>query len=969
MDKASRRSDFVSEAREHLRGAESELLALEKDSGASMRERHDRLVRAVHSIKGGAGLCGLETIARLAHAIESSFEVSYHEGAPLQSDEIETLLSAIDRLGALVDDIDNSDDADISALLVRLQRPGVASEVYIEFGALPSDMTLSSSRLDEMTRHGEHLFYLEVNLGEFAKQTGRGTVRLLSDLRNLGRLEATALDVEDFDLSLGLPRESPKARLLLSSLHCRLELVNKTLVPNTSLRQVRFPKSSTPAAPAPGTRGDAKGSSDRVSHVRISVDLLDQLMNLAGELVLVRNQMLSIVKKERLNLRGMVKRLSGVTTEIQETVMQTRMQPVANLFNRFPRVVRDLARELGKRIDLSISGGEVELDKSILESLADPLTHMIRNSCDHGIGTVEQRLSAGKTEAGQIHLGATHEGGQISIAIEDDGRGIEPERIKRKAMDLGLRTEAELEAMNQHEVLSLIFLPGFSTASSVTNLSGRGVGTDVVRTNIERLGGSVTVHSEPGKGTSITLRLPLTLAIIPCLIVVVGNERFAIPQKSVEEVVRPKSSSRSGRIECAYDQEIYRLRDRLLPLVRFHEVLCRRKPFRPEDRAALIRKYHGSDESRFDAVTAEEFSQTSAIVVLKVGRHRYGLLVDRVVDTAEVVVKPMQSTMRSLTCYSGATILGDGRVALILDVDGIARHVGISFETDSGLDTTEADGEPVERQTVLLFKAGEQERFAIHLPAVRRIAIVDPARIERVGDKEFVTIDGVGTLVLRLDRLLNVSAYPEQSRMYLIMPKDRRRPVGILASSIIDAQTLAVDLSVESYREDGIFGSAIVGDHMTLFVDPHRLSEKADPLWAAEHFEETRVPGMKILLVEDTQFFRRLVAGFLEDGGHQVVTAIHGADALAKLDEGSFDLIVSDIEMPQMNGFEFAREVRRRGLRVPLMALTTLCSDDDRERAQECGFDRYEVKLDREQFMATVTDLLGTCVAGKETAP
>jgi two-component system chemotaxis sensor kinase CheA len=647
-------------------------------------------------------------------------------------------------------------------------------------------------------------------------------------------------------------------------------------------------------------------------------------------------------------LRPIVQRLDGVTSQMQDAVLLTRMQPVGNLFGKFPRMVRDLARQIGKEIELDIQGTEVELDKTILESLSDPLTHLIRNSCDHGIEPPQQRARAGKPTTGRIHLSAHHEGGQIRIEVRDDGKGIDPAVLKRKAVESGLRAPAEVARLSDKDALSLILLPGFSTAATVTDVSGRGVGMDVVKTNLDQLGGSLDIESTVGEGTAFHLRLPLTLAIIPCLLVQTDAERYAIPQKDLEELVCVRPEQARGRIEYAYDREVYRLRDRLLPLVRLADVLAHPEPFTAATRKELLRQHPSNGEN-----------QLLSFAVVKVGARRFGLVVDRILNNEEIVVKPMHPELKSLTCYSGATILGDGRVALILDIAGIARHAGV-FAALELPQAAPANGQAEQdRQPVLLFQYGEREQFAVALAMIRRIELIRKERMETIGDKEYVTLDGVPTRVLRLDHFLNVSPGVDRDPLFLLLPRNLPRPLGILASNLIDTEQLVVELNTDSHTEDGLLGTAIVRGRMTLFLDIFRLSDKLDPA-RLEDRRPHALPQVKrrVLLVDDTQFFREVVKGYLEAEGYEVETAVDGADGLKRLDAAEFDLVVSDIEMPVLDGWGFARAVRRRGSDVPLLALTTLSTDADRDKALACGFDRYEVKLDRERFLAAVAELL-----------
>jgi two-component system chemotaxis sensor kinase CheA len=705
-------------------------------------------------------------------------------------------------------------------------------------------------------------------------------------------------------------------------------------------------------APPPADAVRAARPAEAADSIRIPVPLIDHLLTLAGELVLVRNQALRSPHAAEASLRPVVQRLDSVTGELQDVALRTRMQPIGNLFNRFPRMVRDLARQLGKQIDLVVEGADVELDKTVLESLSDPLTHLVRNGCDHGLEPPAQRERAGKPPAGRVTLRARHAGGQVFVEMRDDGRGIDPEAIRRKAANQGLRPAAELARMAPRELFALILLPGFSTAAAVTDVSGRGVGMDVVKTNLDRLGGALEIDSEPGRGTAFTLRLPLTLAILPCLLVEVGGQRYALPQRDLEELVCVLPRQSRTRVEYSHDQEVVRRRGRLLPLVRLAEVFRRRRPFTADDRAEILRDHRGKAG---DGAAARLF-----FAVVKVGSQRFGLVVDAVLNTEEVVVKPMHSAVKLLACFAGATVLGDGRVALILGAEGIARHAGVHFEDVDG-DAAPAAARPPEAPSVLLFRYGPREQFAAPLDLIRRVERVRMDKVERVGDREFLTVDGTPTAVVRLDRCLDVSPCADAAEMFLLLPKGARRPVGLLLSEVIDSDALPIELHRDACPADGLLGSAVIRGRMTLILDLPRLAERAaDDAGPPRPAAPPPAGRRRVLLVEDTQFFREVVKGHLESAGYEVTTAVNGAEGLARLDGGTFDLIVSDVEMPVMDGWEFARAVRRRpgGAALPLLALTTLDSAADRAKAAACGFDRFEVKLQRDRFLAAAAALL-----------
>lgn len=697
------------------------------------------------------------------------------------------------------------------------------------------------------------------------------------------------------------------------------------------------------------------GQSDkeRLRSLRINVELLDRMMNLIGELTLVRNQTLVTFEGAEGESRNIIQRLNSVTSELQDTVLQTRMQPVGNLFGRFPRMVRDLARQLGKEVEIVTVGEEVELDKTVLERLSDPLTHLIRNSIDHGIELPSIREAAGKPRAGKITLTATPADGQVCIEIRDDGRGIDAAAIRAKAMALRLRTQSELERLSNRELFSFILLPGFSTAQKVTDVSGRGVGMDVVRTNVEDLEGSLTIDSWLGQGTSMQLRVPLTLAIVPCLIVTVEEERFAVPQRALEEIVCLHANGK-WTLEQSIDGEVMRLRSSLIPVVRFSELLARPRPFTASDKEEILRD---------NSYISRDPDQIEYILVLRSNGRRFGLLVDRVLGREEIVIKPMHSALKPISVFSGATLMGDGRVALIADVDGILEHVrGSGAKAEELPKSTIRDPHEVHR--VLLFEYGPQEQFAIPLVQIQRVELLDTKRIERVGTNEFAEIGGRPTRILRLNQMLEVSACEDLETMFLILPKFIPEPMGILATRIIDTESLAIELQSNGC-ERGVLGTARVRDRLSLFLDVQQLREfifgankdvktqTTDN--SADALIETQGSTIKrILLVDDTTFFREIVKRYLSTENVEILTAIDGKQGLELLATHHFDLVVSDIEMPVMDGWQFCKAARDKGFRMPFVALTSLAKIENEEKAKSYGFDDFEEKLDHDRLRGKI---------------
>jgi len=621
----------------------------------------------------------------------------------------------------------------------------------------------------------------------------------------------------------------------ITGVHDRLTglLEQKAAAPGRSVSRLS-------AAPAAGTAKESrlpdKAVADRGNTVRIPVDTLDKLMLQAGELVLVRNQHLLAVDESDPLSRSLAHRLDLVTAELQETIIRTRMQPIGKIIGKLPRIVRELGKRLGKQIRIDINGSEAELDKTILESLTDPLTHIIRNCCDHGIESPRERVQAGKPETGLITLNSFHEAGRFSIEIRDDGRGIDLTLIRKKVTQKGLKTETELAQMSDKEILHMVFLPGFSTTDEASQVSGRGVGMDVVKTGVEKLGGSIEIQTRPGEGTTVLLRLPLTLAIMPALIVSQNGSQFAIPQTSLVELVSLYAEDGQTKIEYADGLEICRLRGRLLPLVRLSEVLARPVRFSRETGAEIARKYQQETirpepADKTGPEKGAEIRKPLSFAVLRADNSRYGLIVEGILGTEEIVVKPMHRAVKSLSIYAGAAIMGNAKVALILDVEGIARHAETMLDLAVTADDMDTDSDARDLQRVLLFKSGPKEQFAMPVPLIRRIEKIAMSAIERIGEREYITVDETSTRVLRLDHALKVTPVAEHDSMHLILPRHFNRPVGILISELIDIEETAARPDMASCPADGLLGTAIVRNAMTLFIDMDRLVEIIEPEW------------------------------------------------------------------------------------------------------------------------------------------
>ncbi|MBT7147015.1 MAG: hybrid sensor histidine kinase/response regulator, partial [Rhodospirillales bacterium] len=690
------------------------------------------------------------------------------------------------------------------------------------------------------------------------------------------------------------------------------------------------PAAKKDAAPAePKAEGKAIAT---VSSIRVNVDVLEDLMTLVSELVLTRNQLLQMIRgHDDSEFNVPLQRLSHITSDLQEGVMKTRMQPIGNAWAKLPRIVRDLAVEQDKKIELIMLGAETELDRQILELIKDPLTHMVRNSADHGLEMPDERVAVDKPETGAITLNAYHEGGHIIIQIKDDGKGLNMDRITTKIVENGLATDAELEAMSDTQIQQYIFKAGFSTAEVVTNISGRGVGMDVVRTNIERIGGTIELKSTEGVGSSFTIKIPLTLAIVSALIVECSGERFAIPQISVLELVRASDNS-EHTIELINDSPVLRLRDRLLPLIQLQTLL-------------------GLDDPDNDVSDDEVF-----IVVTQVGNNTFGIIVHRVFDTEEIVVKPVSPILRDISCYSGNTILGDGSVIMILDPNGIATELG-------GLgDDVKGDGSDSRRQahddqstSLLVFRAGGQELKAVPLALIARLEEIDLAEVETAHNAHMVHYREHLMPLIPFDPGFQ---FGDEGRQPVLVFTEQERSMGLVVDEIVDIidDKLRIELAADA---DGIIGTATVAGKATDIIDSGYYLTKAFPDWfGSSDNQGAAATKRRLLLVDDSQFFRNLLSPLLSVAGWKVKTVDCAEDALKLREDGfEYDVIISDIEMPGMNGFEFAEAVKSGGkwAETPMIALSANVADSDFARGREVGFSDYVGKYDRDVLVNTLT--------------
>ncbi|MGO9356701.1 MAG: chemotaxis protein CheW [Xanthobacteraceae bacterium] len=894
--------EFLTETNESLDTVDNQLVKFEQEPNNA--KILDNIFRLVHTIKGTCGFLGLPRLEALAHAAETLMG-KFRDGMPVTGPAVTLILTTIDRIKEILGQLEMTEaepqgaDDDLIEQLHTLAEGGTLASAEPVAEAAPAPVEPASESgampyqiLERALRPGE------VSLDELERA-----------------FRETATEVAAPPLVPAAPAEPAK---------------------EASVKEMSAHKpGAKPAVKRSVVEHDAVASdADKISNqsIRVNVDTLEHLMTMVSELVLTRNQLLEISRRnEDSEFKVPLQRLSSVTAELQEGVMKTRMQPIGNAWQKLPRIVRDLSGELSKQIELEMHGADTELDRQVLDLIKDPLTHMVRNSADHGLETPAERAKAGKPEQGTIRLSAYHEGGHIIICIADNGRGLDTDRIKAKAVSNGLVTEAELEKMTEAQIHKFIFAPGFSTAAAVTSVSGRGVGMDVVRTNIDQIGGTIDVKSVPGEGTSVTIKIPLTLAIVSALIVEAGGDRFAIPQLAVVELVRARANS-EHRIERIKNTPVLRLRNKLLPLIHLKKLL-----------------------KIDDGETAD--AENSFIVVTQVGGQTFGIVVDGVFHTEEIVVKPMSTMLRHIGMFSGNTILGDGAVIMIVDPNGIAQAFGTSIDSHHQL-TDEAavarNSSSDQLTSLLVFRAGSNQPKAVPLALVTRLEELPTDKIEFSNGRYMVQYR---EQLMPLVQIEGVEIRTSGVQPILVFSDDGRS-MGLVVDEIIDIVEERLTIEVASGR-DGVLGSAVIKSQATEVIDVGHFLPMAFADWFSRKEMKVAASAQAVLLVDDSAFFRNMLSPVLKAAGYRVFLATNAQEALGILRTGQkFDVILTDIEMPNMNGFEFAEAIRadRKLGSTPIIALSSMISPAAIERGRQAGFHDYVAKFDRPGLIAALKE-------------
>ncbi|MCC5926389.1 MAG: chemotaxis protein CheW [Bacteroidetes bacterium] len=1029
--------EFVDEALELLSGIENDLLSIEEQGESVELELINKVFRAAHTIKGGSGFFDLEHITALAHKSETILDMLRTDKISPNAEVTNALLTAFDTLRHLVNNIDRAEDEDISEILENLDMLATESTCVLEHSE-PQPQTITVQTLDSLRsfelpasdlersiRESRNLFW--VNL-DFIKDVERRGITIMAlfrillkygeiiesklDFHAIGGLDAPVGNVLPVCLIVAIEKDLEGIQSLLYTVEPKnihpLEVVDRvdsaehaidasaeknvaeSSADNTLVSQIpqnsdsssvevrNQPVDSVLSQPKiEGTLNVPKeevnpmgevrlGSSAADETIRIQVGTLETLMNLAGELVLSRNELRTVVKnKTDHSLISAEQRINQVTTELQDVIMQTRLQPVGNVFNKFPRVVRDLSRQLNKQINLIISGKDVALDKTLIEGISDPLMHMVRNAIDHGIETVDERRTAGKSVEGTVRIEARHEAGQVIIEIADDGKGLDADHIAASSVKKGLITQQQADEMSDKDKLNLIFQPGLSTAEKLSDISGRGVGMDVVKTNLIRLGGHVDIQTRIGYGSTFRIKLPLTLAIIPTLIVSAGKERFAIPQANIKELVSIQKDEAANFINSIGTAQVLVLRDTIIPFVQFRSL------FNIETDVLVTKRL-----------------PTHEIVVLTDGVNTFATEFDWLHTTEEVVVKPLGKRLKHLNEYAGATILGDGSVALILDSNGLAQKAAIHEITNNLQQNINIDEHTTndDIQPFLLFGNGADEQFAVLMDHIDRIERITWNQVELLSKRRTIQYRGGMLPLFLLEDCTDVKRIDEHGDPVVLVSEVDGKTVGLLGTMPINVVHTQPVIDMQTHRQTGILGSLIIEGKTTLLADIEEIVRASSPSFSSngvehQHVSIHAIPSpdvsattpsdgsqngtskqqLGVLLAEDSDFFRSQVKRFISDAGYDVYEAPDGEKAwevlLANLDK--IQMVVTDIEMPHLDGLGLTSRIRadERTSSLPIIAVSSLASDEDQSRGFTAGVTEYQVKLDRAGLLNSIQNL------------
>ncbi|MDQ6996898.1 MAG: chemotaxis protein CheW [Mariprofundus sp.] len=964
-------AEFLTESNENMASIEEQLMELEANPGDE--ELVNGIFRVIHTVKGSCGFLGLKGLEKTAHAGENLLGKIRALKFQVNDDMVSLLLACADGINEYLQGLEQDGIEpvlDHGSVISRLQAAERLVEVMVGSDPTASSApaavakTVAKTPVEEAapienTTDANEQITVEDWAGDFdepvrAALTARGwhtpeqvmeagfaPLRALQDISPADALKILGLAKKLVAKGgASKKKEVPASKAEAAPVAPEAEAVDATVEAEkqaTGKKKASGQKdvasvNVAKAAPAQSMAVAKAQKPKSAGSIRVDVSLLDALMNQVGELVLTRNRLLQMVNESgSMEFMRVGREIDQVTERLQSQLLQTRMQPIKTIWSSVPRVVREISKSLNKRIQVVMEGEETELDRSILNALKDPLTHIIRNSCDHGVEMPDIRRASGKSEEGVLKLVAAQESGHIVITISDDGGGIDAARVKAKAVSMGVITQDVADAMPDQAALQLIFNAGLSTVEKVSNLSGRGVGMDVVKTSIEKVGGSIDIASGIGQGTVLRIRIPLTLAIISAMIVRCMDRRYAIPQISIRELLSAPASSDDWRTIGGHP--FFRLRGRLLPVL----------------------------ELGLTLKLADEVAHQGSIVVIDIGDRTFGILIDEIFGAEEIVVKPLGVHFQHLTHYGGCSILGDGSVIPILDCNGLAQMMELSEEADHAANMM-ADDEDVsinDLQHVLVFRQ-DGSRYAIPMALVERLEKFPAENIETSGSKEVLQYRNKEVIpVLRWGELAGLASVASE-QVYGLILSDGHHRMCLQVDEIVDI--LEIPLEIKKASQDEFFlGTTIILEQATEVVDVFDVIKRAVPDWFSQSVDASGESARRsILFVEDAPFFRNLVVPVLQAMNYEIWTASDGEEACRILADKTPDLILTDIEMPNMDGYELAdwiaSQPHLKG--VPVMALTAAPpAEDDTERRR--NFDDVLVKFDRHSLVEHLQSMMG----------
>ena len=893
---------FLVEMGESLQSMEEAISELEKSYDIQVV---NSLFRSVHTIKGGAGFFELKKVQDLSHEFENILMGIREETIEFKNEMLPVFYEACDALKEMHESENYGSNLNIDSICQGLDKFKVRND---------------NAPLDEPLKE-------DID-----------TSKKIAPKTN----EESSNDKESFP-------ENPSKEIVSVELD--------------QSRPGNLGKEITEEKKAGRYQEDAKKqrkAPNQNETIRVNIDLLNKLMELTGEIVLGRNQLLQQFSgsEEKSTLVAMAHMIS----DLQQIVLQTRMQPIGGTFTKFNRIVRELAKKLNKEINLIIKGEDTELDRTIVESLSDPLTHLIRNCAGHGIESSQDRLSCGKDKIGTIIIEARQEGGKVALIVKDDGCGIDIEQIKKIALAKQIISQNEIDIITDSEAAKLIYYPGLSTATEVTEFSGRGVGMDVVKSTFEKLGGAIDLESTRGEGTCVTVHLPTTLTIMSSLIVRIDGDRFAVPHSELKEVISVRPDDEL-QIEKIQNKEVYRLRGNLIPILTLRDItydfneITESHPDLEGDLKCNICKNNSGLKTSNDS--------QRLFLVLHSGANQFGLIIDSIDHTEEIVVKPLANILSKYSYYAGSSILGDSDVAMVLSANGISQSRKLNFHETENYGETDSkivEGQLIdlqEKQDLLLFKYAHNEQLAVPLSLVFKVEQLVASDVQSMSDSHYANIQGKNILLLYLNDYLSVKPFPENlDSFYIIIPKIEDFNVGIVASEIVESAHINLKME-SSINSEAVLGITDINNQLTYIIDLFNLAEQVNPVRFKTEKKLLNPKKNRLLVVEDTPFFRQIEKNYFESAGFKVSQASNGKEALDILlkEPNNIDLIVSDIVMPIMDGYELVGKIKTNKslMHIPVYALTSYTEKEHEEKALAAGFDGYSIKTNKENILKSVT--------------